>query len=138
MRWDNVVGAALTALRGSTSLTSVVAASDVVMNGERAFKVPSIEWTLINDGQGELFETLLVQFDIWTRDVDDIVTAETAMRDTLHAETWRTLGGIKMRSQYAGGRNLVGPEDGVLGRSLDFEFESFHERFAVTFGSETA
>lgn len=136
MRWQPALDAALDALVADSALDDVVDGA-IYASGEREHEVPSVEWTLIDVENTELFEPSLIQFDAFTRKMDQLLTIQDRIYAVLHSEVWRTLGGIKMRTQFLSVRRLDGPEDGILGLSMDFEFEPFKERFATVLGTET-
>lgn len=136
MRWQAALDAALDALVADSALEAVVDGA-IYMAGERGFEVPSVEWTLVDVTPAELFEPFTVQFDGFARTMDDVLTIQDRLYAVLHSEVWRTLGGVKMRTQFSAVRQIEGAEDGVLGLSIDFEFEPFKERFATVLGSES-
>lgn len=131
MRWDVVVEAWLGLIAPDSDVTEVLGADpEFFMAGEREFAAPGLEWSLIANTEGELWEISDVQLDFMVRKIDQLVKLEKALRRLLHHDLPITVDGIFMWSQMrGGGRPLQGPADGLLGRSIDCRLTYLRSRY---------
>lgn len=124
MRWDVAVAAWLVPVREDSVVQSLLGiVEEFNMAGEGDFVVPSLEYTLISPGVpfSEVYWRSLVQLDLWTKTLADVITLEKAIIRLLHLEVPASFGAVPMWSQMEGEPTpLAGAQDGVWGRSVDF------------------
>lgn len=131
MRWDVIIPAWLDPIKADSDVRSVLGNSPALwMVGERDYDVPSCEWQLIADTEGENYEVTLVQLDFFVHKLQDVQTLERTLRRLCHHDTPITLDGHELWSQLVGGGPLQGPDDGVLRRRLDFRLTYLRSRYA--------
>lgn len=93
------------------------------MLGDRDHQVPSVEWSLLADAQGEVWGAALAQFDLFTQSMADMVRLERGLRRAAHREVLFVADGHQLISRLVGDGNLTGPNDGVVRRRLDFRVQ---------------
>lgn len=131
MRWDVVVDAWLGLVTSDTDVQSVLGEyPEFWMAGDREHEVPSLEYSLISNGEGELWEVSDIQLDLFTRSIADLVELEKALRRLLHHDLPIEVSTGPMWSQFRGSRGLSGPSDGVLRRGLDFRLTYLRDRYS--------
>lgn len=132
--WDAVLPLWLDLALADSEVASVLGDSPpaVYLVGERDRQVPAMEYTLVVAGlETEVYESSLVQLDLWTATIEQLVTLEKALRRLLHHDTTITLGGIKILTQLTGGRPLAGADrDGALNHSLDFRLQYLRGKYS--------
>lgn len=134
MRWDTIVPAVLTVVEADSDVQFVLGnPPELWEHGERKFSAPSLQWQLISNGEGENYETTILQFSQATRSKDDLATLERALRRLLHHDTPVTFGGHELWSELVpgGGGPVRGASDGIHSRRLDFRLEYLRGRYAA-------
>jgi hypothetical protein len=132
MIWDEVVEKVIAALDADELLTAALEGGTVEMaESVMPREVPSIRLTVVDDREGEVLETILLQVSFWGRSRENAVAIERRVRRVLHADTRRDFDGIEMATLFVEGRDMDDPEPGVVARSLDFRFEPVRRRFDV-------
>lgn len=131
MRWDVIIPAWLAPVKADSGVQSVLGSPpELWMVGERAYKVPSMEWQLLTDPEGENYEVPLLQLDMFVRGLDKYVTLERAVRLLCHHDTPITRDGHELWSERTGGGPLQGPDDGVIRRRHDFRLTYLRGKYA--------
>lgn len=132
MRWDVIIDAWLGLATADSVVQSVLGTSpEIWMAGEREHEVPSLEWSLISDTEGENWEVTGVQLDPFVRSIADLTTLEGALRRLLHHDTPITAGTHELWSQLTGGGPLPGLDDGIIGRHIDFRLTYLRGRYVA-------
>ena len=138
MRWDAVLTAAVAALKADAALVTALGGARVYdSRAPRDLVIPSVTWTLVSDVEEEVWERIVVQFDIWSRPsiapaIDArtrAATIERRVRRVLHSDVFRALGGVVMATLFQEGRDHDDPDPEVVHRSVDFRFEPFREKY---------
>lgn len=127
MTHDQVMDEVLDVLLADTALVAVVG-SAVYESGERAFAVPSVEWTLIVETpEAEVFDRIQIQFDVFTRTRAHLLTVTRRLERLLvHRAGW-WLGSLLIRSLKLDVRTNP-TSGGVYSGSIDIEFKPVRER----------
>ena len=137
MRWDSVIAAAVAALEADAALVAALGGTAAIDDAYaiRDLVIPSVTWTLVSDVEGESLDRIVVQWDIWARPDGvnsarrNAATIERRIRHVLHADVFRTLGGIYMATLYEDGRDHGDPDPEVVHRSVDIRFEPVREKY---------
>lgn len=133
MRWDAAVAAWLAPIKANAVVQGILGVDpEFSLAGERTFKVPSLEYTLISPAvlHLEVYWRTLIQLDMWTKTIDQVVSLERALVLLLHSDTPVTIGAIPMWSEMQpGGGELPGSTDGTFGRSIDFQITYLRDRY---------
>jgi hypothetical protein len=124
MIWDRVLADVRDTMRlddGVRAVLGVTGEEPIVgLAGSRAWAVKMIEFTVISDVEGEVFNGIRVQWDLFVASVDDLIALERACRRVLHHDLPVEFGSYLVWSQIVESRSLPGPtEDGVFSKSLD-------------------
>lgn len=125
--WIDVFTAVRATLIADGTLTGVVPAADIYRAGDKAFTVPAIEMTLVSDSKRETTSPVLIQFDLWAKTEAQLSTMEDRVLALVTDSVPMTLNGTVMWALYQTGRVLPGPDDGVLSRSFDVEYQPIRE-----------
>ena len=133
MRWDAAVTAWLAPIRADSVVKGILG-DDAEFNlaGERDHAIPSLEYTLISPAVlfQEVYWRTLIQLDMWSHDLAELVSLEKALVRLLHFDTPVTIGAIPMWSEMQqGGVGLAGAADGVFGRSMDFHLTYLRDKY---------
>lgn len=139
MMWDRVIEAARAAIQADPNLSQIfgeavrmAAASATPFNP----KTPVLEYSLIGNTETEIWEPSIIQFDIWTPDVDRMIAAERALRRLFTPALPRAYGAVYMWTEYIDGAVLATPDrNGFYGRGLRFRFSPLRERYNPEFAS---
>lgn len=97
------------------------------LSEEREARIPSIAYTLITDDQEENVDPFLVQWTLFA-DPETIVPLERRLRQLVVSRADRTVGGVRMRMIYQGGRGHPSPREGARQRSFDVRYEPARRR----------
>jgi hypothetical protein len=91
--------------------------------GVKEYAVPLLEHSLVGDAEDELWNPIVVQWDIWTTSAADTLTAERRLRTLFHQDMPTDLGGMMMWMQFIDGDSLGAPDrNNVAGRAVRFRF----------------
>ncbi len=124
MRWDAAVPAWLAPVAADSVIQGLLGVvEEFNMAGERDHVIPSLEYSMISPAVlfQEVYWRTLIQLDMWTYTLPDLVTLEKALVRLLHFDTPVEIGSIPMWSEMQqGGVALAGAQDGIFGRSMDF------------------
>jgi hypothetical protein len=95
--------------------------------------VPLLELRLVSDLENELWAPTIIQWDIWVKTLPEAVRAERALRRLFHADSYVTIGGIEMWSEYLDGDSSTATpdRDGFFGRAIRFRHTPLRERYAA-------
>ncbi|HEX5949365.1 MAG TPA: hypothetical protein VFZ96_00015 [Actinomycetota bacterium] len=94
--------------------------------------MPSIEYTVIDDREEELFNPIRVQVDVFAEDEAQCALLERTVRRLTHRDTARDLGGYRMWTRFLDARSHPYAHDPeCVHRSTDFEFVPLRERYAT-------
>lgn len=95
-------------------------------------ETPCLEYTILTDGDAEVFEPILVQIDIWTHRAADNRAAERIVRSILSQRTSVRWDNLVLMSEYADGGFLAVPDRaGFIGRGLRFRMALLKQQFAL-------
>lgn len=133
MRWHEIVPEWLALLAADADVQAVLGTNPpaIYMQGERDWKVPSLEWQIVTSPETELWESPLVQLDMWTKSLSTMTTLAAAVRRVLHHDLTIATENYRLWSMLVGGGQLQGPRDGNLGHRLDFRLEYLRRRYAA-------
>lgn len=122
MKWDVVLEVVCGLVEADTDVASVLGASSpaLFMVGDRDHQVPSVQWQLLTDPQGEVWGDARTQWEIFAKSVDQVRTLERGIRRVLHRDVLFVAGGHQLISRMTGGAGPSGPHDGQVYRRLDF------------------
>ena len=142
MRWDEVMEAVEAYLNADALLVGEMGGSLKIWPAEtsRTVQYPSIEWTVTTDIETEVFNPVLVQFDIYApanyttgKTPQQVCAAiERRLRRLLgERRGMRDIGGVQMLMSFSDARTFPVPEPDVFARQVDFLFEPIRERYAA-------
>ena len=121
MKWANALSAVIDRVRGDPEIAAVLGGPHVYRAGEfRELRVPSIAYTIIVASLEETTEPVRTQWDVFARNIDQLLTIERRLRRLLHWVGWKSVGGVMLSSTYEDSRDHPSPDAPVLHRSLDF------------------
>lgn len=95
-------------------------------------QVPGIEWSLIGDTEGELWEPIIVQIDVWYTESDTMIESERIIRSMLPRDLPFKLGGdLTVIASFEGGVDLAVPDRAnFYGRGLRFRIAALRNQYA--------
>ena len=129
MKWPSVVKDAVAALHLDGQLVAALGGEHVYPSqASRPVRIPSVEWTLVDNREDEVMEGVLVQFDYWAPSMAAAVAIEARIRAVLGSDVRRVFRGTEMATLYRDSRTHQYPEPGIVHRSLDFYFEPVRAR----------
>lgn len=127
MRWDAVLLAVKTAVDADSILTAIFPTRRLAAT-DQDHAVPSLEWHLIADSQTELYEPVILQFDLFLLDLEDLITAERALRNIFDQDEPVSIGGVYTWAEFTEGSTLEVPdESNYFGKGLRFRFMPIRE-----------
>lgn len=130
MMWDHVMKKVVAKIIADPELSAIFGDS-VRMAGVSDQKVPVLEYTLIGDAESELWEPIVIQFDLWTKTAVIGRTAERLMRSRFHKDLPQTIDGVRLWTTYSDGSMLATPDrSSFVGRALRFHFTPLREQYA--------
>lgn len=130
MMWDHVM-AYVQSLLIADAVLEPLFGTNVRKAGVSDLLIPSIEWTLLGDGESELWAPMLVQFDVWTSVAADARTAERRLRSLFHKDTSVTFDAYTVFTSYSDGADLATPDRANhVGRAVRFRFTPLREQYA--------
>jgi hypothetical protein len=131
MMWDHVMERIVTLILADPVLAGIFG-DHLRMAGSGKSSVPSIEYTLITDTEGELWTPISIQFDLWTTSAVDSRTAERKLRGLLHHDLPQSIDGLTLWTTYTDGSPLATPDrSNFVGRALRFHFTPLREQYAA-------
>jgi len=96
---------------------------------------PLVEYFVVSDVEGESWNPLRVQWDIWALNYQDAIELERALRGVMHHDLPVAFAEELMWSQIVDSRLLPGPQgDRIFSRSLDQLLTPVRERYLSTGG----
>jgi len=133
--WDNVMEAVIAELSNNTNIASLYTVDGKLQirmsspSGKQ--QVPGIEWTLIGDTEAEVWEPMVVQFDMWYTDEATMRQTERIIRGMLRQERM-LIGGLRILANYVDGVALAVPDRAnFYGRGIRFRIAALRERYAA-------
>jgi hypothetical protein len=133
MMWDRVIEAAKAAIQADANLSAIF--GDAVRRAAPSTtpfepKVPILEYTIVTDTENELWAPTIIQFDVWSPDVDRLLAAERGLRRLFTPALPRRYGEVFMWTEFVDGAVLATPDrNGFHGRGLRFRFSPLRERY---------
>jgi hypothetical protein len=131
MTWDVVLPAWVALLEADAALVAALGGAHIYpAQAARAVRIPSVEYVMVDDREGEVFNPLIVQVDYWARGVGAAGLIEQRIRRVTHRDTARTVdlgddGMLTLWMRYIDSRSHdYTAERGVVHRSMDFRFET--------------
>lgn len=133
MRWDAVLKAVGDEAVASPTLARIFTAANIRLHGSQEFAVPSLQFRVIADTEGEEDAPCTVQWDIWTDDEASLTLAERILRRLFHHDLPVNIGGVEMiTSVYVDGSTLASPDrDGLFGRAVRFSHVPLREQYVA-------
>lgn len=123
MRWPDVILAITTAAAADETLAGIYGEA-IRQKGNHKLKIPSLEYMLISDTESEVFEPIVVQWDQFSLNTEDLIAGEGALRALFDHELGVVIGGITLLCQFTDGAILETPSgDNYYARAVRFEFE---------------
>ncbi len=109
------------------------AAQAVYQAGSRAYEVPSLDFRRVLRRKEEITEPLLIQFNGHGRTMDEVIDIGHMLERLFDRDTWYTLGGIYMRSEWVDDAPAEdGPDKhGRFHQSWDYEFEAVRSKYVI-------
>jgi hypothetical protein len=139
MRWDEVLVPAIAALEADSGITIEIGDADRIWPAEqtREPEFNSIEWFIVSDVETELYNRLLVSWDIRVRG-DEVKSAqrrcadvERRLRRILTRPADGRIGGVFVNGRIEDSRTMPVPERDMYHRQVDVLFEPLRERYTA-------
>lgn len=132
MRWDVHLPALLARYAADTALQAALGGNHIYPAGaSRPARVPSVEYLLFPDRDGESFNTFGLRLDVFAKPLSLAATIEKRLRVLTHGDVAQVLGSERLWLRYLDARSLDYESDpGVVHRALDFEVESVRLKYA--------
>lgn len=131
MIWDDVMERVKTVILADLVLSGIFG-ENYRKAGVGDLKVPVIEWNLLGNTENELWEPMLVQFDIWTNAAQENRNAERRLRTMFHRPTQFQLEDITMFTEFNDASDLATPNRaGFTGRGIRFRFTPLRQQYAL-------
>lgn len=129
MRWDDVTRATVAAAAADAVLAGIFGTSIRMSASAQDHLVPGLEYEVIGDTAGELWEPIIVQWDIWVHEFQDLVDGERALRKLFDHDLPVEIEGVYMWSVFTEGASLVDAPDraGFYGRAVRFRYSPIRE-----------
>jgi hypothetical protein len=141
MMWDVVLPAWVALLEADEPLIELLGGAHIYpASAARKVRVPSVEYSIVDDRETELFNPMRVQVDYWARGLEAAAAIERRIRMVTHRDVARELEvdeyeGLRLWTRYMDSRTHPYPaEQGVVHRSMDFQIEPVRARFHTTTG----
>jgi hypothetical protein len=131
MMWDQLLERAIDRLKANDTIATTFG-DDIRMAGTGDLEIPSIEYTILSDIRGELWEPLLIQWDIWTQKAEDNRNIERIVRALFDQRVPTLWDGVMVMSDYVDGSQLATPNRaGFVGRGLRFRLSPLRQQYAL-------
>lgn len=134
MRWDFIIEHWTALLLADAALVSVMGSASgwiYPADSSKPVRTPSIQYTLLYDTEGELWNRVGVQADLFIRGKKKAAQVERRVRILTHHDTAVELGGERLWMRFQDARAIEFPSDAeVVHRALDFEFEAVRGKYA--------
>lgn len=134
MLWDEVMGnVVIPLLEDDVELVGPTGLDGLYLfaaPASRPIRIPSVEWIIVDDSETEVFNPILVQFDIYARE-PQLSVIERRMRARLTRNTRRTINGINLSTLFMESVTIDYPaQPGVTHKVLRYQFEPVRRRAA--------
>lgn len=127
MRWDDVLLVTSEAVVADVVLAGIYG-SNIRLKGSQAHEVPGLEYLLVSDVEGEVFEPTVIQWDQYASTLEDLIASERALRRLFDQELQVTIGGVPMFCEFIDGVELEAPTgDNCHARAVRFSFHPVRE-----------
>ena len=129
MRWYAVARAIAAAAAADTVLAAIYGEAIRMSAMAQDHIVPSLEYQIVTDTADELWEPVIIQWDQWLADFQDLVDSERALRKLFDQDLPVEIGGVYMWSVFTEGAELVDAPDraAFYGRALRFRYSPIRE-----------
>lgn len=102
----------------------------VVASASQAVTIPSVEWMLYGDTEGESFNRVFVRLDLFIKGAVLCGDVEARIRAISHRDTSQMIGTIRGWIRYLDKRDMDFPsQPGVVHRALDFSLEAVRTKY---------
>ena len=129
MKWFDVMAAAITSATNDVGLAGIYG-HEIRLGGAQVFKMPSLQYHLIADGETELFSVVVLQFDQWCKSTAELAASELRLRRLFHRDLPEDFSGLTMWAQYVDGEPLSIPDrDGYFARAIRFRFTPLRDLY---------
>lgn len=133
MMWDRVIEAIRAAILADPVLSQIFGdAVRMATTSAEPFNPPAplLEYTVLTDTEVEQWAPCLIQFDVWSPDVERMLAGERALRRLFTPTMPTSYGEVYMWSEYIDGAVLATPDrNGFNGRGLRFRFSPLREQY---------
>ena len=131
MKWDFVVEFWLARLYADAELMAFLGGEHIYPAGpKRPVVVPSVEYVMLDDREGEWLNPIGIQVDYWARGMKKAQEIERRLRLLTHQDYGQELGGERLWMNYTDSRTIEYPNDpGVVHRALDFTIETVRLKY---------
>ena len=140
MRWDTVIlNAIVPTLEADSALIAELGASNRIWPAEesRPIQYDSIEWLVVSDVEEEIYNRLVIQFDVrMSRNSTApallrAARVERRIRRLLTRPDAVRLNDIWLNARFQEARTMPVPERDVAHRQIDILFEPLRERYTA-------
>lgn len=132
MMWDRVMARVIVVIQTDLVLSTIFGDHVRMATASGDQIVPGLEYTLVGNTEGELWEPIVIQFDLWTLTAADQRDAERRMRQLFHKDLPQTIDTVRLWTVYTDGTMLATPDRSTyLGRALRFQFTPLREQYAA-------
>lgn len=128
--WSQIVTALAQYFAGVQPLVDIYGAN-MRYAGAETIAVPLLEWSLVADGETEIWAPTVIQVNQWCRTPAQLVSSEQTIRRLLHRDGMIEIGGLRMWSEYLDGDALQTPDrDGIHARAIRFTLTPLRDLYA--------
>lgn len=131
MRWDTVLPLLVARWNADSALTTALGGEHIYpANASRPVRIPSIEYLVLGQPEGESFGIIRLRVDFWAKGIALAGVIEKRLYVLTHRDVAQVLGTERMWLRFQDGRTLDYEADpGVTHRALDFEIETVRLKY---------
>lgn len=131
MRWDTVLPLLVARWNADAALTTALGGPHIYpANASRPVRIPSIEYLVLGQPEGESFGIIRLRVDFWAKGIALAGVIEKRLYVLTHRDVAQVLGTERMWLRFQDGRTLDYEADpGVTHRALDFEIETVRLKY---------
>lgn len=134
MMWHEVMTRIVAQIESHSILGTLYAGRVRMASPSGKQQVPGIEWSLLGDTEGELWEPILIQIDVWYTDDAVMIQTEQIIRGMLRQDLpFKLSGDFTVITTYEGGVMLAVPDRAnFYGRGLRFRIAALRNQYAFS------
>ena len=128
-KWAQVLEEVGIVVAGDPTLSAIYGTS-IRFEGSGVNAIPLLTYGVVVDTEDELWNPIVVQFDQWVADFEDLVSSEIQLRRLFNAPVPMALGDLTIWAEYLDGGALSIPDrDGYFGRAARFRLTPLRDYY---------